>query len=347
MNLARTGRTIIGSVVFLDIVGYTKTSDRDQLAMKTALNAAVAEALKGVADEERIILDTGDGCAICFLGDPEEAMFVAGAIRLSINDLTGAEAQVLRIGINLGPLRVISDLSGRPNVVGDGINVAQRIMSFASDGEILVSRSYYEVVSCLSDDNKLMFQQLGTLRDKHVREHQVYALNMNAANQPLDQSDGNGSTPAHLTAAEQQRLATAGAKLAELIGPLASVITERAEQSSPNLDAAIALMAAAIEDEGDKAAFLQMARSQSLDLDQLANKRETVTVPVELDSTACAVIEQHFTNHMGPLAGMLIEKCRRSASSIEDLCNQLAAYLESDGAREKFLSAVQQDTVDS
>lgn len=31
----------------------------------------------------------------------------------------------------MGPVRVISDINERVNVVGDGINVAQRIMDFA------------------------------------------------------------------------------------------------------------------------------------------------------------------------------------------------------------------------
>ena len=57
-------------------------------AMKTALNKAISEALDGMKEDERIILDTGDGCAICFLGDPEDAMYVAGAIRIETSKFT-------------------------------------------------------------------------------------------------------------------------------------------------------------------------------------------------------------------------------------------------------------------
>ena len=44
---------------------------------------------------------------------------------------------VVRIGINLGPVRLVKDINGQPNIVGDGINVAQRVMGFADPGQIL------------------------------------------------------------------------------------------------------------------------------------------------------------------------------------------------------------------
>jgi hypothetical protein len=82
----------------------------------------------------------------------------------------------VRIGINLGPVRLVKDLNGQLNIIGDGINVAQRVMSFAAPGQILVSRSYYEVVSRLSKDYEQLFHYEGARTDKHVREHEVYAI---------------------------------------------------------------------------------------------------------------------------------------------------------------------------
>jgi len=54
--------------------------------------------------------------------------------------------------------------------------VAQRVMSFAKPGQLLASRSFYEVVSHLSRDYASLFTVLGTRTDKHVREHEVYAV---------------------------------------------------------------------------------------------------------------------------------------------------------------------------
>ncbi|MBX3666691.1 MAG: PEGA domain-containing protein, partial [Burkholderiales bacterium] len=52
----------------------------------------------------------------------------------------------------------------------------QRIMSFAGINQVFVSRSYYEVVSALSADYAHLFAFEGSRTDKHVREHEVYAL---------------------------------------------------------------------------------------------------------------------------------------------------------------------------
>ena len=80
------------------------------------------------------------------------------------------------MGINLGPVRLVKDINGQPNIIGDGINVAQRVMSFARPGQVLVSRSYYEVVSRLSDESSKLFSYEGSRTDKHIREHEVYAV---------------------------------------------------------------------------------------------------------------------------------------------------------------------------
>ncbi len=176
----QAGRTIICSVVFIDIVRYSEAPDSLQLAMKARLNAVIAEAVAAVAPQERVILDTGDGAALCFLGDPEDALFAATAINEAIRKTTGEAAQELRTGINLGPIKLVTDLNGRTNLVGDGVNVAQRIMSFAEVGEILVSRSYYEVVARLREGNERLFRYMGSKRDKHVREHQLYAFGLHS-----------------------------------------------------------------------------------------------------------------------------------------------------------------------
>ncbi len=175
---ARSNRTFICSVLFLDIVEYTKKPVAEQIRLKERFNALLAKALETVSSNNRIILDTGDGAAVSFLGDPEEALFAGLWLREALNAPQPADAPELRmrVGVNLGPVRLVKDLNGQPNIIGDGINVAQRIMSFAQPGQILVSRSYYEVISCLSEEYARLFRYEGSRTDKHVREHEVYAI---------------------------------------------------------------------------------------------------------------------------------------------------------------------------
>ncbi len=171
------GKTIMCGVLFLDIAEYSKKSVSGQISLKERFNAYLSVAIRDVPIDDRIILDTGDGAALSFLGDIGDALQVALSMRESLREGLHMEPPLLvRMGINLGPVRLIRDLNGQPNIVGDGINVAQRVMGFADPGQILVSRSYYDAVSRLSPEFGSMFHYQGSRTDKHVREHEIYAI---------------------------------------------------------------------------------------------------------------------------------------------------------------------------
>jgi hypothetical protein len=73
-------------------------------------------------------------------------------------------------------VKLVRDINRKRNLIGDGINIAQRVMSFAEPGQVLVSRSYYEVISCLSREYANLFHYEGPRADKNVREHQLYSV---------------------------------------------------------------------------------------------------------------------------------------------------------------------------
>jgi len=165
-----SGRTLVCSVLFIDIVAYSKKSVAEQYDTKRRFNGMVAAALELLKRRDRVIIDTGDGAAVVFLGDPEDALVVGMVMREHIAKLP------MRMGINLGPVKLISDLNDQVNVIGDGINVAQRVMSFAEEGQLLVSASYHDVVSRQSAEYANLFVREGRRHDKHVREHDVYSV---------------------------------------------------------------------------------------------------------------------------------------------------------------------------
>ena len=99
-----SNRTFVCSVLFLDIVEYSKKSVTEQLRLKQRFNALLVAALQHVAVSDRIVLDTGDGAAISFLGNPEDSLFVG----IDLRDAIAAESPnespplLVRIGVNLG-----------------------------------------------------------------------------------------------------------------------------------------------------------------------------------------------------------------------------------------------------
>ena len=181
--LDQANRTFICSVVFIDLVGYSKKPVGEQIRLKTSLTNNLSSAIKDIPVNDRIILDTGDGAAISFLGDPEDALFTTLSLReamvreaQSATQIEESDDDAVRMGINLGPVKLVKDINGHPNIIGDGINVSQRIMSFARPGQIVVSRSYYDVVSNLASEYAKLFTYEGSRTDKHVREHEIYVV---------------------------------------------------------------------------------------------------------------------------------------------------------------------------
>jgi hypothetical protein len=226
-------RTFICSVVFLDMVEYSKKPVAEQIFFKERLNTLLTQALANIAPNDRIILDTGDGAALSFLGDPEDALYVSLSLREALErpQPPGPELK-MRLGINLGPVRLVKDINGQPNIIGDGINVAQRVMSFSEPGQIVVSRSFYEVVSCLSEGYGRLFHYEGSRTDKHVREHEIYTVQATSAS--LQRTA--------ITKPKRQQLSGSGAIVLEKLSQTAVVVTDKLSRK-PRLSTALAMVA--------------------------------------------------------------------------------------------------------
>jgi len=128
----------IGHVLFIDIVGYSKLLLEEQ---KERLNAlceivlATAQVIKA-QNEQLVTLPTGDGMALVFRNSSEEPAQCALEIARTLTK--HPEIQV-RMGIHSGPVSAVSDVTGRSNIAGPGINIAQRVMDCGDAGHILVS----------------------------------------------------------------------------------------------------------------------------------------------------------------------------------------------------------------
>ena len=171
--LKQLNRTFTGSVLFIDIVGYSTRAVPGRLEMKELFNTMLAEAVQNVAPIERIMVDTGNGAAIAFLGDPEDALFAALSLRDAIETaaLPVGEPGFIRMGINLGPLKIVRDINGHTNMIGDGVSDAQRIMHFSRPGQLMASHAYVDVISGSWRDYMQLFVCEGT---QDAREHAAY-----------------------------------------------------------------------------------------------------------------------------------------------------------------------------
>jgi class 3 adenylate cyclase len=297
-------RTLLVTVVFIDIVDYSKQVVFQQMDLKTRLNDIVGHALEPTATSERIMLDTGDGCALCFLGDPEDALTAATNLRAA----AAAAALPLRLGINLGPVRIVKDVNGRPNVVGDGINDAQRVMSFAQPNQILVSRSYFEVLSRLSQEYSRLFSYVGVHRDKHVREHEVYEV-------ALEQDGPITAAPSHGPAlGEPTRLSDAVVET-EFVPPAANIAP--AAPPAPPIVTPAPAPAPAAPPPPPVAAPAPAPPP--------ATGPSTSAAPPRFTPAVLTRLETALTHCMGPLARVIVRRAAASAADLTQLCRTIAA----------------------
>jgi len=363
-------RNLVCTIMFLDLIGYSRRSVDDQVALKKLFNAMLAKALKVVPDDARIAIDTGDGAAICFMGDPEEALNAA----LLLRDLLVQRRVVqARIGLHMGPVRVIADINDRTNVIGDGINVAQRIMDFAQANQVLVSRAYYDVISRITDGTAELFQYMGQYEDKHGRLHEVYAASHKHDGTPTTKRQGpsTGHTQTK-PAADAKPLAPEEvhdieAELARYIGPLAKVLVKKAAPLASSVQALREALAPSIQESKTREAFIAGTNSQSHSNSVPVSGKRSASKPTSapvspnagsksvpsgsysriaphpqlaLEGDEAVAIEQHLSKFIGPMAKMLVRKEASRHPNFKDFIVAVAGNIDKAPDREVFLASV-------
>src|SRR5450432_2370769 len=174
----------IGHVLFIDIVGYSKLlieEQKERLGQLTKIVLGTAQ-VRDSTDEQLVRLPTGDGMALVFHNSAEEparcALEIAAALRKH------PEIPV-RMGIHSGPVSEVKDVSGRSNIAGAGINIAQRVMDCGDAGHILLSQHVADDLAQYRQWAPLL-HDLGECEVKHgVRLHLVNLYSNSLGNSAL------------------------------------------------------------------------------------------------------------------------------------------------------------------
>ena len=136
-------RLEIGHVLFLDLVGYSKLlidEQKERMRRLTEIVLATPQVVKST-NEQLVRLPTGDGMALVFRSNSEEPVQCAIEVAQALKEHPEI---AVRMGIHSGPVSEVTDVSGRANIAGAGINVAQRVMDCGDAGHILLSKRVAE-----------------------------------------------------------------------------------------------------------------------------------------------------------------------------------------------------------
>lgn len=348
---AAEARTFIAAVLFADVTGPFG-DDALRTEGRTRLARMLTQAVAPLPPTTRLAVNTKEGCAVCYVGDPEDALRAAS----QIGDAAAGEGLGVQMGINLGPVRVASDAGGRSRILGDGISTACRVMRLAEPGRVLVSRAYFEVIHHLKRNAAACFLHMGVRRDAEAREHDVFAYageGGGVGGVPLDPSiprpmAGADLTPAVIEAAERS--------LALHIGPMAKVLVRRTVPRAANGAELHRLLAELIPDPAPRAAFLAGVGSGEVlsglrpagvvrpistphgTVPQTQRPAAPAGVGGAMAGEALARVETIFARYIGPMAKVLVKRELRHADSVEALCRALAGHIDKPADRQRFLA---------
>jgi len=158
----------IGHVLFIDIVGYSKlliNKQSEQIELLRDIVRATEQVRIAESHGKFQALPTGDGGALVFQDNPEAPILCAMEIARALKSHPGLE---VRMGIHSGPVNEVVDLTGRPNVAGAGIDIAQRVMNCGDGGHILLSKRVAQDLESLPRWSPHL-HELGECEVKHGR----------------------------------------------------------------------------------------------------------------------------------------------------------------------------------
>ncbi len=186
---ASTESSEIVFVLFSDLVAFSELSINQQRKVKSQLQdiARNTPACQLAELKNAIIYrPTGDGLALVFFGDPEAPAHCAVEMSRTLKHHPGLP---LRMGMHMGPILRDTDITKQPDVVGGGINKAQRVMDLGDAGHILLSREIADILLEL-DGWKPFLHDLGEVTVKHGRKVHLYNF--------YNDEVGNHNAPAKL-----------------------------------------------------------------------------------------------------------------------------------------------------
>ncbi len=151
-------------IFFCDIIGYSKLPAASQYechAQLTRIIRTCLDKLDAKLLEDVIALPTGDGLILNYLKAEPDIHLRTALMVLEILEKYNKNSNLLiklRIGLNTNVDSIVLDVNNKKNIVGVGINLAQRITNLSTHGRILMHRRVYEDLSNYRNyEGKLMY----------------------------------------------------------------------------------------------------------------------------------------------------------------------------------------------
>ena len=154
------------TILSADVAEFSRMMRADEDGTYRALRSCRQAIEPLVADHQGRIFGTAGDSVVAEFSSPVEALRCAADIQQAVEslcaDLADDRRMRFRIGINLGDVLI----NGK-DLIGDGVNVADRIQHVAKPGEICISAGVHELVRNQPD---FFYEDLGDLAVKNIAQ---------------------------------------------------------------------------------------------------------------------------------------------------------------------------------
>lgn len=326
------------TVMLLDIAVAPGEEQPTRTVLKQHVHGLLGTALRGLPETGRMAVESHSAAVVCFVGDPEQGLDAALALRDQVEQHYVGKLSV-RVALNIGTVQVAMDPRHHIQVTGEGVRHAAEIKDRAHPNEVVVSHRYHQLLAQINPGRAGSFVDHApgaSHRTKVYAEAQGFDV---TDPQQLAPSAAAGSIEAWEAKVIEQDLASH-------IGPLAAVLVRKVGSRAANARELRATLAAAIPDPQQRQAFQAGPRPQAQA--QLQSQPEASVAPrlqdsrqIDISPAEFLVIEQTLRHFLGPMAPQLIgreiERCQRLTDFVEALADGVGAAPR----RAAFLEALQ------
>ena len=171
----KTPSTIDVAFVSCDMVGHSLNSLDEQVRNVSAINKLVANVINNAHDEIFFWVSGGDGGHVVITGDDWKEF--AWKLIVELRSWAAREAVSLRVTAHYGPVVRVAGADGRPQFVGDSINLAEWILNVGSGDGIVASDAFRLAFEKAPPEiGDVVFHEKRTLRDKNSKPEELWLI---------------------------------------------------------------------------------------------------------------------------------------------------------------------------
>lgn len=327
------------AVMLLDFTIPPGEPQPEPLALNKRVHKLIGRALRGLPEDTRVAVQSGTSAVVCFVGDPEDALQAALVLRDQVLHHYNGRLWV-RVGLNMGPVEVSVDAREQLRVTGEGVRQALEVRERAEPNEVLVSRSYHELLAQLNPDSAGRFVEQGD----GIRPITYSAVNFESS-VPAEQAPPRMATlPAPLatiSSLDTEALQDVQDELERHIGPMARTLIRKIEPRAATVQELRDALAPAIAQPQAREAFIAGSASALARSVQNAHAGSDSTRQVDITPQELAVMEHTLQRFIGPMAPPVMRRELVRCLHFRQFVEALAASIGHAQQRVVFLQALQ------